>query len=525
VIFREFEKKRYSHSILLFFLCTIMYSITNYGGIRSPDGEVVFRAGEAFSEGTLAVEKQLPWEGFGLPRGIDGKRYSLFGPAESAFLVPFIIIAKNINKTKWYNHDMFNISPSFYIDDGLLKFITNTKLECPAKQEHALRMICSWFNIFISSIVVVLFFFIVRRMTSSSISAVTVSIVLAFGTLLWPYSGTFFSEPLAILFILLSFNFLIQNDKSFLLTDQVLSYKNIVYSGMALGMAFTTHVSAILFFPFFLLYALYLYYEGSIRFQRLYKPAFYFGMGFGIFAILHMYYNYIRFGDIFEVGRRAEIIYSHFIFPCKSLYGLLLSAGKGIFLYNPIVILSLFCYRSLQKNHKFLSMMFLGMIIFRVVFIASDSNWHGGFCLGPRHLLMIIPFLLIPIGFWIKNIIQTGNKKLYLIGFIGFCFTCMLQQIYFCIGEIFTYFHTIRIGFWNQGIDVFRNDWIYFSWKYSALYRLLELNKRGPMFLRNIEISNYILFAYFSVIFLFIMIVIGYNLLKLEKDKKLIETT
>ncbi|MFH2066217.1 MAG: phospholipid carrier-dependent glycosyltransferase [Pseudomonadota bacterium] len=514
MLFDKGRRNNYFYAILLFFLCVILYSATNYGGVRSPDGEVVFRAGEAFSQAKLAVESQLPWEGFGLPRGLDGRRYSLFGPTESILLVPFIKIAKMINKTEWYHHEAINIPLSFYIDDGLFKFITNQKPDVLKKQAHALRTICSWFNVIVCALVVMVFFLITEQMTSSLESAFIVSIILAFGTLLWPYSGTFFSEPLSILFILISFYYLVQNDKSVIVSASPPAYKNLVYSGIFIGLSFTTHVSAILFFPFFLLYALYPYYEGVHKLQRFCYPVICFCIGFGVFIILQMYYNYIRFGDIFEVGRRAEIVYSHFIYPWRSLYGLLFSAGKGLLFYNPIILLGILCWYSFYKKHKFLAIIFIFVIFFRVLFIASRSNWHGGFCLGPRHLLMIIPFFLLPIGYWVKEKIQSSDYGIGLPAAIGFVFACMIQQIYFCIGEIFTFLHMIKLVFWNHGFDVFKNDWIYFTWKYSALYKLLEINKRGPFLLQHFSMNHYIFFFCCSLLFVSLMISIGYCLLK-----------
>ena len=36
--------------------------------------------------------------------------------------------------------------------------------------------------------------------------------------------------------------------------------------------------------------------------------------------------------------------------------------------------------------------------IFRYAFIAARSDWHGGFSVGPRYLMMVIPFLLLPLA-------------------------------------------------------------------------------------------------------------------------------
>jgi hypothetical protein len=69
------------YTIRLAIASILVFSLFSYWGIRSPDGEVVFRTTQALAtEGTFAVSQGLTWEGFGLSEGRDGRLYSLFGP-------------------------------------------------------------------------------------------------------------------------------------------------------------------------------------------------------------------------------------------------------------------------------------------------------------------------------------------------------------------------------------------------------------------------------------------------------------
>ena len=72
-----------STPLVLFAICVAVYTLSHYGGIRSPDGEVYYLTAEALADrGSFAVESDLDlWPGFGLAPGVDGKRYSIFGPA------------------------------------------------------------------------------------------------------------------------------------------------------------------------------------------------------------------------------------------------------------------------------------------------------------------------------------------------------------------------------------------------------------------------------------------------------------
>ena len=51
---------RRADKLILFFVCLLVYGATNYGGIRSPDAEVVFRTAESLeSRRSFAVPRPL----------------------------------------------------------------------------------------------------------------------------------------------------------------------------------------------------------------------------------------------------------------------------------------------------------------------------------------------------------------------------------------------------------------------------------------------------------------------------------
>ncbi|MBW7843976.1 MAG: hypothetical protein H3C40_14755, partial [Ignavibacterium sp.] len=81
-------------SAIIFFTNLIVYGLFNYGGIRSPDSEIVFRTTESLlHKHEFAVQEPINWDYFGLARGKDNKHYSIFGPLESIFAVPLLYTA------------------------------------------------------------------------------------------------------------------------------------------------------------------------------------------------------------------------------------------------------------------------------------------------------------------------------------------------------------------------------------------------------------------------------------------------
>ncbi|UCD57421.1 MAG: hypothetical protein JSV16_16730, partial [Candidatus Hydrogenedentota bacterium] len=216
--------------------------------------------------------------------------------------------------------------------------------------------------------------------------------------------------------------------------------------------------------------------------------------GFMLVCLLLGYYNFYRFGSFLETGRTVSLAdrmifrYGCFVPPWKGLYGLLLSPSKGILLFCPAIILGILSWRSFHSRHPVLSYTLAGAVLFRITFIASRSDWHGGFCLGPRYLLMLVPFLLIPVGFWLQEQLH-GNKRTGVGLFIFGSLICISQQIYFSIGEIFSYNHIIKWGCQQAGIPLFDDKQVYMSWSLSPLFHLLTF-KRGPYLLQGIEATN-----------------------------------
>lgn len=481
----------------VFSLCTmIVYTLMGYGGIRSPDSEVVFRTTEALAtRGTFAVSEKLSWKKFGLSVGKDGKRYSLFGPAEAVAAVPLYGIARLINTTRWYEKAPALVPVSHYVGDGVIEY---AKGETPTDLEpHALRFVVCLFNPIVSSMCVFFFFLIVRALTQSEVSARLTTILFAFGSLVLPYAGTFFSEPLATLFVLLSLYFLVYNHVS----DRTLSRRhtwNLAGSAISLGLATATHVTAILYVPFFCFFAIYsLNDKTAFSVKRVIHFGSLFLLGVGVLLVLLAVYNYARFGSVLETGRTAlsgtTPKYGVWVAPWRGLWALLISSGKGLLLFCPAVLLSIVGWKHFHRKHRVLSYVILGSVVLRLVFIASRSDWHGGFCLGPRYMVMLVPLLILPVGELISTCISAGMvQRLWAIGL--YTFFCIAQQLYFAMGEIFVFLHIVKWNYSRKGVDVFENNFLYLNWEISPLIHLLQ-GRRGPFSLSSFDVNNYVLWS------------------------------
>jgi hypothetical protein len=201
-----------------------------------------------------------------------------------------------------------------------------------------------------------------------------------------------------------------------------------------------------------------------------------------------------RFGSIWETGRNVSpdgFGYGVFQAPWRGLWGLSLSPGKGLLLFCPVVMLGLAGWRSLAARSaamRLTAMALAAALISRWLFVAARSDWHGGFCLGPRYLLMAVPFLLWPAVAWLDDVVDARRWRAF-AGVLVFLWACTLQQLTFVLGEIFSYLHGVKLQGAVAGHNVFVDDEIFLAARHSPLVGLLD-GFRGPFLLKASSADN-----------------------------------
>ncbi len=445
------------HAFLISLFSFLLYALSNYGGIRSPDGEVVFRTARSlFEEQSFAIKTDLSWQGFGLPKGVDGHRYSIFGPGQALVAAPLVGLSSLLSH---WSPKMI-VPASHYVNGQSIPDYFRRKKPEPSS-EHKLRFYLSFFNSIVGALSVFLFWFVARRVSENEAGALMAQAVFAFSTLFWPYSGTFFSEPLATLFVLAALLCLLE-------LKEKKSPKMCALIGLFLGVATTVHLSALLFLPFLVVYIV-LVAKKKERFYHFTLAL----VGFILIMSLLAYFNYVRFGNPLETGRgvdvRDDYQYGRWVAPWQGLLGLMVSGGRGLFFFCPVIILGLLCWRQWYEKEPLLVNTLLAAIAFRLLFIASRSDWYGGFCLGPRYLLLIIPLLVLPLAFTFGRLFEERDKKLKFI--LLFLILCAWQQAYFCQGDVFFHLHAKKFQLFAARTRVTDNEFAG-SWEFSPLTQL-----------------------------------------------------
>jgi len=101
-------------------------------------------------------------------------------------------------------------------------------------------------------------------------------------------------------------------------------------------------------------------------------------------------FNWIRFGSFLNFGYGDERFLPHLL---DGLYGVLLSPGRSIFLYSPILTLAIPGAWWIYKKEKSLTLAVAITAVFYILMAASWHSWDGGWSWGSRLLTPIVPIL------------------------------------------------------------------------------------------------------------------------------------
>jgi hypothetical protein len=110
----------------------------------------------------------------------------------------------------------------------------------------------------------------------------------------------------------------------------------------------------------------------------------------------------------------------------EGLYGLLFSTWRGLFYYSPILLFSLpgFFYWFKDRNDRTLPAALLLSFIAILLFYSATPAWRGGNSYGPRYLVSVMPFIVLPM--W-KTIEVYGKKRIFWIIFcVLFAYSAVL---------------------------------------------------------------------------------------------------
>ena len=387
--------------IFIFFLC--LYLLTA-GGHYGGDGFWSYLTAESIVlDGDLAIGDReflvkemvnqyssVPGEGV---TEISGIRYSKYGLGMALAEVPFYAAGTVISR-------LFPAMP----------------------RDYATMFTTSMTNTVVCAVWCLVFFGFTGRFGYRRATRLWLTGIFGLGSMAFPYSGFGFSEPLVGLCLLSSIMALYDY-------RQCAAYRYLVIAGILGGLALATKIYVVIILPFLLFY---IWPDLVSRPPKLQLRSWISLLApLGIFVFLVAWHNWVRYGDILRTGYHLDDLASEFwtgkqggyftFSPINigiALYGLLLSTGRGLIFFFPVAFLLPLAFWPFAKRHRREAALFVILIAAHIGFYACFRAWHGGSSWGPRYLLPIIPFLLLPLGVLLESP-EARPAPVKLLGIIG----------------------------------------------------------------------------------------------------------
>ncbi len=254
-------------------------------------------------------------------------------------------------------------------------------------------------NCFITSLLVVLTYKYLIKLKFSEKYAIMGALLLGFGTYLSAYTKTLFSEPLTtLLFYSASYVFIFWKQTP----------KNLALAGFLFGFTFLTKFGILIFLPCLI----YVFISKKINL----KHFLYFIIPLFFCVIIYFIYNYLRFGDIFDSGYRDIKTFGFPFF--YGLYINLLSPGKSLFLYQPIIFFAFLGIKKLKKWNPFLLGFFTIMTLINFTFFSFFQSPTGDLAWGTRYLYTSLPFFIILLMYFLKSYKERSWRVIFISVFL-----------------------------------------------------------------------------------------------------------
>jgi len=355
-------------AVALFLLLLSVYLLSYSGALHSSDGQAMFSVAESLVRREDYDINQIRW--MGLQQGTfgpDGDLYCRKGLGTSLLALPLTWLGLFV--------PLWGVVQTTMLLNPLLTALTGT-----------------------------LVFLYVRRLGYGQSTAVVTALVFGLGTMAWPYSKYFFSEPLSGLCLLGAAYFLLGEASG---RPAYRSLVRIALSGFVLGLAVATRFANAVLVPLYLIPLLGYHLRAqaisrrSLGLWRLLSPraiqdVLAFGVPLLVWAVFICAYNYVRFASPFTTGYLPEESFSA---PwLTGIVGLLVSPGRGLLFFCPVLVLCLPAAPVFFRRHRVEAALVFLVSACYVLLYGKWFMWHGGYAWGPRFLVPILPLLCLALA-------------------------------------------------------------------------------------------------------------------------------
>jgi len=432
--------------LALFLFFVVFYYFTNAGWFKGGDEAYMIRVAKqmatkgqiGFSEGELPNDPEA--DDF-LVRGRNGLYYTKWGLGQSLVEVPFLFIHQALFKPPLPGR--LDQSQAYAVSEFMALIL------CPS---------------ILSALGCVLIYLLALRLNYSKRVSILLSILYGFATMIWPYSKSLMSEATLNVAILAG----VYEAASYVAKP---SKARLAASGACLGFALITKIMSL---PIAVVVVFYLL--ATCQRRTTVRDLFLvFSPPYLAFVGIQAWHNFIRYGAVWQFGYDSGWGALGFSTPLYvGLWGLFLSPGKSFFLYSPLALLGCISVKRFFRRNKAETLLFLSIAVVYTLPHARWCLWAGDWAWGPRFLLVIIPYLILPCGVFFEK--WDGRSRLYRMASTAFIVLSIGVQVLGSIIHPFSFIDTRKYVV----SELLSSNPLRYS--YASLYSKNALANFSPMF-------------------------------------------
>jgi len=349
------------------------------------------------------------------------------------------------------------------------------------------------FNGMVTALTAGLVYLYIRQLGFGAPTALVGGLAFGLSSLAWPYTKTFFREPLhmATLFAT-AYSLLRFRDAA---VDRRRSA--VGWLALTLGLAILslfTKESAVYALPLLLL--ILVPQLKNLRNARLNWWLIGAVCVAGVLGILGGFWIFDRYfvSNRFEVWGRLHQMLNNFNIALPGIYGFLFSPGKSIFIFSPPLVLALAAplLGPREKRWDVSWPLILTLVSIVVYALVRGTLWWGGTNWGPRYMLPMTPFLMLAATPAIDAALQSGKWR-YKLSLLALLIVGALVQIggvALKIGNYYDWIASVKpdgawtLGLWDPYYSAALSHWrLLLSGTYKIDFAWLQALPEGPAWL------------------------------------------
>jgi hypothetical protein len=348
--------------LLIFFLC--VYLVTGSADLlQNGDTDLRIQTAQA------AVDHQRVW--IAHPMWLDtrtavgrgGHLYAYYGPGQALLTVPLYVLGQALA-----------MAINLHFDVGTVNVVAL----------YATRSV----DLILGALLAVVFYLMAVSIGYRRNTAVVLTLVFGLATAAWPDAQSALEQTQVDLCLLLAVL------ATWTFVKRGMRQRSFLFlAGCALGFGVVTRYDFTLYIPVMLLFPV------AIR-VALVRPGIIQDLAAMLAGIIPGYlviglWNWIRFASLTTTGLHERTFGEP---PLFGLASLLVSPGKGLIWYVPLVFLLPWAIPAFLRRRPDLFFLFTALFLFPLLFYANVWYWHGDPAWGPRYLYVALPYLILPLG-------------------------------------------------------------------------------------------------------------------------------